>query len=123
MAAAAIEAEPESIAETNAFVRMVVEIQRNDRRASDIPVPITVIPTLDRWAVTALRAMLFEPMRSWSIAKNVKLPHGRTFGELVTFVSPESDGAVPSRTTFFQALGLAVDEAMALPSGQGVTGA
>lgn len=110
-AAQAIDALPESIAEYNAFMAMISAIRREDIRASNFPAPLQVLPVLDKWAVTALRAMLVEPDRAWSVAKNVSLPNGRTFGELVTIVAPEVDGTVPNRTTFFTALGRAVEEA------------
>lgn len=110
-AAGAIDTEPESIAEYNAFMAMISAIRHEDIRASNFPAPIPVTPVLDRWAVTALRAMLIEPERSWSSAKNVRLPNGRTFGELVTIVAPKVDGTIPNRITFFTALGRAVEEA------------
>jgi hypothetical protein len=109
-AAAAIDTEPESIAEYNAFMAMINEINLQERRARALPEPLMLVPAL-RTAVTPLRAMLIEPERAWSIAKNVRLPNGRTFGELVTIVAPEVDGTIPNRVTFFTALGRAVEEA------------
>lgn len=109
-AAGAIDTEPESIAEYNAFMAMINEINLQERRARALPEPLMLVPAL-RTAVTPLRAMLIEPERAWSIAKNVRLPNGRTFGELVTIVAPEVDGTIPNRVTFFTALGRAVEEA------------
>ncbi len=109
-AAGAIDTEPESIAEYNAFMGMINEINLRERRARALPEPLMLVPAL-RTAVTPLRAMLIEPERAWSIAKNVRLPNGRTFGELVTIVAPEVDGTIPNRITFFTALGRAVEEA------------
>ena len=110
-AAVALDTVPESIAEYNAFMAMINTIRHEDIRACNFPAPIQPDPVLDRWAVTALRAMLLEPVRAWSTAKNVRLPNGRAFGELVTIVAPELNGTIPNRVTFFTALGRAVEEA------------
>jgi hypothetical protein len=116
LVAAANATEPESIPEYNAFSAFINAINAEHRRVAAVPKPLHLLPILGAGECTALRAMLREPDRSWSIAGNVKFIDGRTLKEYVTTVAPHVDGSIPSRETLFLALGRVVDDSVAMSS-------